>query len=210
MIHWYKTNAAPTTLLSSLLLLKDPWPQSCPTTNSAQNIVPCANQYAGQTKGLFTASAPAARPATTRKSHARYESDFTAFFLKHLAGIAFRISASVNGGGVAKSKGAFISAVDFKTQCSTGQIRKKTVETKRGYTKNMGFSSTRQAFISGTFWSTNASFRVAPIAVLGRLFQIPGIHHRRADRSIQVHGERPEFEHGKMINFHHPRNTLGT
>lgn len=89
---------SPTTLFKRRLLLNEPWPQSCPTTKSAQNIVPCASQYAGHTRGLLMARAPAARPATAITSLARYESERRASFLKHFSGMARRISARVNGG----------------------------------------------------------------------------------------------------------------
>ena len=39
----------PTTSLMVLLGEKERWPQSWPTTNSAQNISPCAAQYSGHT-----------------------------------------------------------------------------------------------------------------------------------------------------------------
>lgn len=37
----------PTRLFRNLLFEKDWWPQSWPTTKSAQNMVPCAIQYSG-------------------------------------------------------------------------------------------------------------------------------------------------------------------
>jgi hypothetical protein len=42
----------PTTLLRLELLEKLPWPQSCPRTKSAQNMVPCAVQYSGHMSQL--------------------------------------------------------------------------------------------------------------------------------------------------------------
>ena len=119
--------------------------QSCPMTKRAQNMVPCANQYAGHAhlqpqKGKLSslipalprelepltpisfympeqprlesasmphhwsrALAPAARPRTMETSFTRWNTERAVSFSQQCLGTAFRMSASVNGGGADRS-----------------------------------------------------------------------------------------------------------
>lgn len=85
------------------MAVSDETHQSCPTTNSAQNMVPCATQYRGQAHQVLSAYAPAARPTTMATSRARWPRERSVFFSQQCLGMASRMSVRVNGGGADRS-----------------------------------------------------------------------------------------------------------
>ena len=77
---------------------KLPWPQSCPTTNSAQNIVPPRSQKAGQKNQESMSVAATYRPTIARTSTKKYVMDFQTIGEKHSGGMAALMSRKLKGG----------------------------------------------------------------------------------------------------------------